>query len=1235
MPITNVKIFPSIGVARLGNSPSASFIGPEIPGDRTPPPGGYKDDQCRVKRQAARFRLFGFDGNTLVKELTLDDPEVSAISWNVHLANKKASWRQFSGLNSNAPYRNGTVTDRASLEIDPGQRTLNGPNQAAGFNTGQFLGKFVPLGEMRTDAQSRLLVLGGFGTSGSVPTGLSITNYANNDGWYDDVSDGPVTAIVTVGGISITAEPAWVICAPPDFAPPLDSLTTLYDVLFQVALDKGLPGVSAPTTPSFTDDIYPILRRVFDMARVNNEAGSGHFDFDDPAAMSTSRRQTIFNRLRDPDNPGAAGAADMPKLWDDNNQQQLTVTKTQYDVIEKWQAGTFNNDWPGAPPSPSTTITPDGLTRAALEACVGAAFFPGIEASWFLRDTYDYSEPFRLDHAGLSASDISKQMAVPWQADFWKCYEYGGYGWWPAQRPDDVFPEGSSSAEEWTREIIATHEDMVSEWHKLGFVVEKGGTYVETERRKVCRSLTMITDRSHFSEDEVNAVLSGGSPALFPDALYVKVDGFAPAELGFANYTPSESQLASLAPPITIRHAGGSTVSGMTAPVQTVLFQNTSLPLSTLQRVTFVYQVSFQHTNAFTLESEPVTATATRNTLSTNGTLTLLKQPNPYMVDGPTHWLSTDVRVFQITEGQTRFGHTIANNAPGAITFINNVVSSFRTHGATNHPYDTVATDQQSSRLELSEKINGKRVFNFAVARVRYKGLVLDAEDVRVFFRLFTTAATGLDYDENATYRRTPAGTPVALLGLQGGHLVTIPCYGEARVDSAITPLSDQLDSLNKQTLEHAGQDEFLGFFGCWLDFNQTVPQFPLQPSPADGPWPSGRLSVQELIRGQHQCLVAEVHFSGDPIQPNATPAANDNLAQRNLAIVESDNPGSAATHTVQHTFEIRASRFLPEVTRQAHETIEQTPEVIAAVFQSAPPAAGPDELMIRWANLPRSSRATLYMPDVDVDEILRYAGQHYEVVGLERVDARTLRCQMGDVTYVPLPFNRQRNIAALLTIELPEKVRKGQQFDLVVHQISGRRRAILGAFQFSIPVSTRELLLQPEARQLSVLRHIALAIPEDDQWHPVFSRYLAQIGERVRGFGADPDTVLPSPDGSGGDLAAIARCTQLSWSYAILLALLVFVAGWHPISTILPEAVIALAAGALTWIWARQCGPSRCQVFTASAIGLAMGAAAVALLTLLGLGAAYLQTVLVIAVLLLCTIILTGVGVGCFRIGR
>src|SRR5262249_28054029 len=140
MPITSVKIYPAIGIARLGNSPTEYFVGPELPGNTTAPGGGYRDGQCRIKRQAARFRLFGDDGDTLVHEIRGADAQ---ISWSVHIANKKASWEKFasSGL------RNAGFTgSRTQLEIDPGPRTLTAPNQAAAFNTGTIAGLPVPLG---------------------------------------------------------------------------------------------------------------------------------------------------------------------------------------------------------------------------------------------------------------------------------------------------------------------------------------------------------------------------------------------------------------------------------------------------------------------------------------------------------------------------------------------------------------------------------------------------------------------------------------------------------------------------------------------------------------------------------------------------------------------------------------------------------------------------------------------------------------------------------------------------------------------------------------------------------------------------------------------------------------------------------------------------------------------------------------------------------------------------------
>ena len=61
----------------------------------------------------------------------------------------------------------------------------------------------VALGEMRTDDDGHLLVLGGFGKSAS-PANKPLGGLHSPD-WYDDTSDGPVTAEVIVGGQTYTA----------------------------------------------------------------------------------------------------------------------------------------------------------------------------------------------------------------------------------------------------------------------------------------------------------------------------------------------------------------------------------------------------------------------------------------------------------------------------------------------------------------------------------------------------------------------------------------------------------------------------------------------------------------------------------------------------------------------------------------------------------------------------------------------------------------------------------------------------------------------------------------------------------------------------------------------------------------------------------------------------------------------------------------------------------------------
>ena len=77
----------------MGNSPNEHFLGPEVPGVYPQPGGGFKDAAGRIKRQAARFRIFGLDANgNVVRELTAADGD---ITWTVQLANKKAAWYNF------------------------------------------------------------------------------------------------------------------------------------------------------------------------------------------------------------------------------------------------------------------------------------------------------------------------------------------------------------------------------------------------------------------------------------------------------------------------------------------------------------------------------------------------------------------------------------------------------------------------------------------------------------------------------------------------------------------------------------------------------------------------------------------------------------------------------------------------------------------------------------------------------------------------------------------------------------------------------------------------------------------------------------------------------------------------------------------------------------------------------------------------------------------------------------
>lgn len=539
--IVACKVHPAIGIARVGNSPDQFFVGPEMPGVCDVPAGGYKDAgepgkgiPPRVKRQAARFRIFGYDSDgNAVRELTASD---ASITWTVHLANKKAEWFKFNGSDgehgtpTERP-RNDKITDpkeRKKLIIDPGSRTISGPGQSALFTGGQFMGIPVPLGEIRTEKDGRLLVIGGFGKSGFSDKAPPIKHYANNDGWYDDVSDGPVTAQVTLkSGRQLTATPSWVIVGPPDFSPPTRHFITFQDVAVEAAISRGF--MQATSRPSFTRDIYPIFARTLDLqwvqevALIGHGPGAGGGNFSTTLAeMANSGpehkrfRQRIFGKLRNPNATGDAAKEQanggfMPQLSGDEGAMTdgkpgtwHSLTKTRYEMMRRWAEGEFEADWKGEP-KPSPKITAEGLDRAALENCSGGPFFPGIEAGWLMRNASVYSEPFRFDHLQLAAGDVTKRSALPWQADFFECREH----WWPAQRPDEVltlanynrlkeldqklakldpksaaFKKLKAQSDDlwrqrapWSRGLPKKEplgdRAMVNDWHRLGFLVNQ------------------------------------------------------------------------------------------------------------------------------------------------------------------------------------------------------------------------------------------------------------------------------------------------------------------------------------------------------------------------------------------------------------------------------------------------------------------------------------------------------------------------------------------------------------------------------------------------------------------------------------------------------------------------------------------------------------------------------------------------------------------------------------------
>ncbi|MCR9257076.1 MAG: LodA/GoxA family CTQ-dependent oxidase [Alphaproteobacteria bacterium] len=451
--IAFAKVHPGIGVARVGDAETEFFYSPET--DRVPnrPGSFYRDQTGALKREAQRFRLYGYNAaGEVVSELTADNAD---ITWTAHMVNRKADWFQFvtamdipETADLVVKRRNPAVNDRASLVIDPGPRSISGANVSGGpehaFDTGEFKGVKVPIGEIRTDEAGRLVVLGGHGKSAS-PTGKSLVNpgdpnwFNNSNDWYDDTGDGPVTADVKINGEPIPVTGGWCIVAPPNYAPDTIGWRTMYDMMTDTAIEAGM--MEVPPKTDFQKDVLPQLARMSNLQWVNKgfaaffgQGGAMDFQTDrdlveklalapepDPNDPTSTLdpyqelRRTVFHSLR----PYTI-EVNAPSLWpwiygdafdgvlesDTSPRTMLTVPSVQWLHLQRWVEGTFEGGYDPSiePPADVDEMPladqPAMLDKAALHFCLADAFHPGCEMTWPMRHATLYMEPYRIRPAG-------------------------------------------------------------------------------------------------------------------------------------------------------------------------------------------------------------------------------------------------------------------------------------------------------------------------------------------------------------------------------------------------------------------------------------------------------------------------------------------------------------------------------------------------------------------------------------------------------------------------------------------------------------------------------------------------------------------------------------------------------------------------------------------------------------------------------------------------------------------
>ncbi|MEM7036164.1 MAG: LodA/GoxA family CTQ-dependent oxidase, partial [Bacteroidota bacterium] len=501
------RIYPSIGIARLGNGPARKdqvVFSPEVPwANLYETENDYLTKSGKIKKQAQRFYIYRCDdhGNPVEKI----NPAEYDIEWTAEVANKKPFWYDFNNsldlsiqlenhnnLSPNfyderiapaigAAYRNPNV-------LNEGLRRPNGENfrkelvnsppavTVSAGNTRQDINGFFPypqppegkdalknaprlskiaakmntssadvkLGTVEYD-EGTLIFYAADGTSAALnPSDLN-TDFADNSNWYDDACDGHITARIKhkasgeTYDLSDARSSAWVATTPPDYAPQIQPLSTLFDLIVGAGDESFTPELSL---------VFPLLYRMYRMQWVNasdflapsfrevidrlTAEGKFHCLYSNSPDCAPVRK-AIFEMFRNPiynyDNEPVIPSnqkTDLTQLgsgtepikipsypgdginYPGSPAQWFAIPPFLYQQLEDWANGNFetpaglefrNIDEMGRfyqkqfleaakDPAKSALL----MTRAVLETLYGGGFHPGVELTWPMRHIQIYAE---------------------------------------------------------------------------------------------------------------------------------------------------------------------------------------------------------------------------------------------------------------------------------------------------------------------------------------------------------------------------------------------------------------------------------------------------------------------------------------------------------------------------------------------------------------------------------------------------------------------------------------------------------------------------------------------------------------------------------------------------------------------------------------------------------------------------------------------------------------------------